>query len=1213
MATQKKKSVPVEFIVGGALLLLVIGAITIYLVTRSNEDKVIEARSSDIAEEVFDENPTEKQATEVVVREEKSQAMKMDRNQVAWRVYGTVTVGETSEPVKEASLELFVDPASDYRFSQKQVQTDGAGTYEFILTDKDVPRINLAIGVRAENLAAKIQSVVPRKRRNSLPDDLELNFELVPGKTLYGRAMERDETPVPNATIGLHREVAYHGLRSENPNEVYPIAKTDDNGLFELVGVPEQQEELILIGRATGYVPGLVEVGPEEIKDITLILRPGEAIIRGTVYNEDGTPAPSTPVMASYMAKGSRPSFNFRQTVPNINIINTSTDEKGTYEFAALLSGWQGVMAGYGRPVSRSTGDMIFLEPGDDKVLNLKFLAPITINGIVVDRITQEPVAGVRLCNVRREQESPPMELMGFGGGVGLKETMTDFNGEFTMELNQTVEARFGMRPGFSYQAPPPYALPDLSWIDYNLGRNETGEEVVVRVELDKPVTIKGLVVQQDEVTPVPGAGVSFTEMNRRNFWMTSQLDAPEVYTDKQGRFELVQMPGVRGHLAATTEESFARKELNIPNDTSVVEETLVMTKYAKVSGTVTNSEDTPVSDITISASQNLGGRRSGRTTYSATTNEVGFYTLGKIAPGRLNVTANGGDDYQSPESQRVEAVSGEYLEGVDFVLPAVAEFEGYVFDEDDQPIEGVVVTQSQGGRRWGGFGGPGGGRNSSTAETDTQGYYKFENLSADQGIYRFTATHSSYEETTVDERVLSDSPLTITMTRRPRVEFVVYKNGGTQVTDFKYEINIDRSQSNRQAMNRIQRTIYAQTEPVVESLSVGDYTLHVYELGTSGDETGLYGTENIAVEGGGDMVQLEVTLGAALDVTGVVKTMDETPLEGVTVELIRLDTPRGMGRGRRGEQTQTDAKGAFSFTAVQSGSIRVEATFEGMVQVEEHDLSISPEEPPVPLEIYMSSGAVIYGTVYDVDSKPMTGAMVSVGGGSGREAQVDENGDYRIDQIEPGQYSVFLRSKSGSLLTQNSTSIDVDEEQEVNFDFVGMIDLHGGITTEPENRRPPTVTLSPAETGEAVTLSIRRNGLYEARVDPQEYNLLVSTMSGQVVADTGVSISVPSSPKRQTIDLTLRLESVGVVIGSDVELTGGTFTYVHESEQGVRTESRFKTDKTYFFIDNQPHGRCWAEYTTNDGGEFVAAEWIIINESAGKELSLIPKGLLEE
>lgn len=1145
------------------------------------------------------------------------------------RLFGRVTSEKDGTPVAGAKLEFFGDDRTNFTLPREKTTTTADGRYEFQIAREQLPVREGVLGVKADGYAAQITKVYSGRGQGLKP--IEQDFVLGKGGSVAGMVVNQGGRPVGGVLVGRYQDISKTLLRADNPNQVYPSGESKPDGSFEIVGLPDGAT-LSLIATKRGYIPSLTENVAVGKTDVKVVIREGEASIQGFVYDTDGKPAPDIPVKSIFMRKGARPDFFYPRNPPNTNELYTYTDKEGYFEFPALLSGWQGVIAGYGAPVSRSVGDAVLLEPKDVKKVNLKFRPPIEMKGIVVQKSTGNPIAGVRVANQPEKREVAFFQTK--GGGVGRQEAVSDGSGHFLVKLDRTVESDlFRMPPEISYALPTTMTGEQEKWERYRVARGGFDETAEVRIEVEQLTPLDGIVYMPDGKTPAANAEVGVQTRGGGRFRPEPAALDEAVKTDVAGKFQVKLPVGTNQTLIARHEVGRTEMEVTVPAEGFKEPVTLTLRAYGSIAGKVTDPDGTGMATVNVTILQRNEGGGFANTTVQTDAN--GTYSSREIMAGNVRVSVDEKPDYVRPGVQEFELAEAEDKVGVDFQYKRGVSFEGYVVDSEKQPIQGAIVNE---GRRWGGFGGPGGGgpggRRDHAAETDEKGYFKFDAIEPEGDTIQLEVTHPSYDSQTVRDLLPEDSPVTITMKDRGRIEFTVYA-GDKQVTDFQYTLTPTRGTGGGPGgggrggfggQNRrvVERTVVAQTDPVKEPLTPGNYDLNVYALDETGVKNGQYGYEPFELTATDGVLELKVQLGDALTLKGIVVGLEDKPISQATVELSRGGPGgggRGGGRGGPGgipgfpgggtQSTTTDSGGNFSFGNITVGRVRLTARAPGLVQAEDVAVDVTIEKDPEPVTIRMIEGASVFGVVIDVDGSPMKDADIRLS--SVEQGQrTDNEGAYRFDKLAPGNYDVTLRSTdTGAVIYRERTSVAASEQKEVNIDFTGFVSVVGQVTRngQPENDPGTRITLEVSgEKGKTSSLTLTRDGSFETRMLPGTYNVNIQSGGGRVKTDTGLQVIIAVEPLKQQVDIPLRLQALDVLIvePDEAKSISGKFVYTHKNAEGRSNSTSWDVSQKSFTISNQPLGQGRGVLTTPDGRKY-RSEWTKITESSEKILTLMP------
>jgi protocatechuate 3,4-dioxygenase beta subunit len=162
-----------------------------------------------------------------------------------------------------------------------------------------------------------------------------------------------------------------------------------------------------------------------------------------------------------------------------------------------------------------------------------------------------------------------------------------------------------------------------------------------------------------------------------------------------------------------------------------------------------------------------------------------------------------------------------------------------------------------------------------------------------------------------------------------------------------------------------------------------------------------------VNVEEGKAVTDVEVTLDAGVKLTGKVTGPDGAPLAGVSV---RPDQSPGANRVMRFDGvdngTITDASGEYTLEALEAGEKTFTFTRQGYL-TESRNVTLGTSASR--LDVQLTTGIRVTGTVVAESGGPVTDAIVtaSSAGGGGRQARTDAGGNFQIEGVAPGHYTL--------------------------------------------------------------------------------------------------------------------------------------------------------------------------------------------------------------
>ena len=214
-------------------------------------------------------------------------------------------------------------------------------------------------------------------------------------------------------------------------------------------------------------------------------------------------------------------------------------------------------------------------------------------------------------------------------------------------------------------------------------------------------------------------------------------------------------------------------------------------------------------------------------------------------------------------------------------------------------------------------------------------------------------------------------------------------------------------------------------------------------------------------------------------------------------------------GSGRI-QATRTDSKGRYRFPAVPSGVYKIAAEKNGWVLREYSapgrpgravPLEVRSERPFAGIDVRLERAATLVGRVRDEAGEPVSGAHVVLHrlryGPSGKGltpaggAQTDDRGEYRLHNIQPGEY-LLAADYEDRLLTDSGVEYQGAERRNYartfypgvyDFDGAAMLRLEAGTATAADFdlRRVSSVTI-------AGIARVQGDGVLEAGVQVQMF-----------------------------------------------------------------------------------------------------------------------------
>jgi carboxypeptidase family protein len=202
-----------------------------------------------------------------------------------------------------------------------------------------------------------------------------------------------------------------------------------------------------------------------------------------------------------------------------------------------------------------------------------------------------------------------------------------------------------------------------------------------------------------------------------------------------------------------------------------------------------------------------------------------------------------------------------------------------------------------------------------------------------------------------------------------------------------------------------------------------------------------------VAVAAGQAVRGLQLRLGAAAVLQGVVVTSGGAPIPGASLGLSPASEGGELGR------TTAGADGRFAFGGLPAGAYDLDAGAEGFAAAIRKGLQVAPGES-FEVRLTLAGTGAVEGTVRDGAGRPLAGARLRGGRLWGTMGQVDaeavtgEDGRYRLGGLEPGRTTV--RARRGEALGGAAQLVLVEEGSTTLADFTlpGTGTIEGAVRT---------------------------------------------------------------------------------------------------------------------------------------------------------------------
>jgi protocatechuate 3,4-dioxygenase beta subunit len=478
--------------------------------------------------------------------------------------------------------------------------------------------------------------------RVALPPPGPVELVIRGRRELTGRVVdETTAAPVASAVVSAERTtrmqsggggMSFAFIMSDSSGD----AETDGEGRFRLPGLAAG--EYTLTARAASYRPleQQVKVPESEApRPVTLLLKPG-LIIRGTVLDPTGRPAPGVVVEASPAARGGR-GIAFRESAETAR-----SGDDGAFTVAGLEPG-QYVLAASAEDGATARE---VVEAGAEEPVELRLEGGGAISGRVVSE-DGSPVSGASVA--------------GFGGSdVQLEPVPVDGSGAFTMLKVAPGQYRVWATAEGWAQAQGQAVV-------------ESGRTATVELTLKRGGTVNGRVL-----------GLTAAEISRCQVFSRGARTQPAP----DGSFTLAGVPLGRGEVGAFVLPESKRRTATV-DVTAIDQPVSVELDFghgARLFGGVRRS-GAPLGSIIVEVSSGGGGQ-------TTTSDSQGQWELAGVEPGRVEVRAL--DRQSRVLAARELDVTGDAH--VDLEIQGGTVRGAVVALPDRAPLVGAKVTAEGGG-----------------------------------------------------------------------------------------------------------------------------------------------------------------------------------------------------------------------------------------------------------------------------------------------------------------------------------------------------------------------------------------------------------------------------------------------------------------------------------------------------------------------------------
>lgn len=1000
-----------------------------------------------------------------------------------------------------------------FKYASLTTETDANGIYSFA----NLPSWSVTLTVSGAGYNTL------RRKSIALSDNQHLtgiDFVLTSSLSISGLVTDESGKPLQGVTIGAKPE-GEKDTPSPLVAQAWVDARSGDDGRYTLTSFGEGLYTLET--RSKYYIPEKATKVAAGSKDVNFTLRGGGGI-RGNVTDKvSGQAVAEARVSATPEKTASRGAA-------------AKTDASGAYEILSLDTGpYEITVKATGYMDDRRSG--IQVRAGEEATV---VDVPLIPNPRIRGTVTLEggaPAAGARIRLIPGGDSLFSSLAISMSEGFGSPAATSDAQGRYEITKGDAGKKYKVMASLSGYI---PAASESFQLVS---GRDQNGVDLILK----KGLAISG-VVTDEQRTPISGATVKAKEDRKSSSVSIAAVSVgggrASAKTDAEGHFILEGIGPGTYHIEASATGYAQEKIDNITLAESAPTPkplAIVLRAGITIAGKVTDDGGKALPDVRVSA---YGRGEKGSVRQSSKSDEDGRYEIGSLPPGSYKVTARL-KGYTEGKAKDVSPPA----ENIDFTLTGGGRIAGRVVDKSSgQPIVNFrykddkspyTKTMFKGGKK-------------STSSDGT-----FETALLPPGDYAIHVRAEGYAPAVVEDITVETGKTAQTEIRLGSAGTltgkVVADKTSQPVPGTRIEL-LSVTEGDPFGLSTFMLSLFSETdllsEPVVTqedgTFKIGNLPEGKFKIKATHPDFAEQ-TLPAEIKKEGDEVKVEIKLKKGRALSGKVNdAATSAPIAGAKI-VLSADTEgqpftrfMPLSEKKAVGTCVSDAGGQWRIEDVASGEYQLQAARDGYAPSETRQVSVASDADVPAIDLTLSTGARISGTVRDGSGAiSPTSHVTAVGPGELTEAEADSSGRYAIEHLSPGTYQIIASYDRGEASAFKTISLGAGDDVAVDLTVGGAYFVSGKISSAGRPVENAQVILVREEASESAAAGGEsgKDGSYRVKGLPAgSYTLAVSYKVGNARAAYRQPMPIVIAGNVADHDITL---PTGAITGTVLDAQG--------------------------------------------------------------------------